>query len=197
MSEKTMRAFYHITITGRLCYIFMCIERYLITLYPDRDWTIVAEKMWQWTAHSPWDESCDIYSEVVPEYIFEFDGYEETNRCEYEGKLKREDYEETTSLFRGITNSDDKDEICQVLVIPCRFSHFAECSSLPSIEKYTAELIDKLESILQKHGIQLPDKSALQPFTFKREEPMKSMESMATVWGNLVNTECLSIILNP
>ena len=37
--------FKNITMTGRMCYIFMCMERYLLSLYPDRDWTLVAKKM--------------------------------------------------------------------------------------------------------------------------------------------------------
>ena len=39
MNEPASERFYNITMTGRLCYIFMCIERYLTTLYPERDWT--------------------------------------------------------------------------------------------------------------------------------------------------------------
>lgn len=91
MKESIIKDFYNITMNGRLCYIFMCIERYLTQLYPERDWTPISKRMWQWTTHW-WDESSDIYSEAVPEYILEFEGYEKTNELVYDGNLKMEDY---------------------------------------------------------------------------------------------------------
>lgn len=51
MSKNAKEEFYNITMTGKICYIFMCIERYLVDKYPDRDWTPVAKHMWQWTEH--------------------------------------------------------------------------------------------------------------------------------------------------
>ena len=38
----------NISLTGRLCYLFMCIEKFLVSCYPDRDWTPAAKKCWQW-----------------------------------------------------------------------------------------------------------------------------------------------------
>lgn len=53
-----------------MCYIFMCIERYLLALYPDRDWTLVAKKMWQWPAASCWhDDEWDAYISIMPELV--------------------------------------------------------------------------------------------------------------------------------
>lgn len=49
----------NLSLTGRLCYLFMCIERYLSICYPDRDWSLVAEKCWQWT-NKYWNDGCDI-----------------------------------------------------------------------------------------------------------------------------------------
>ena len=51
-----MGFFKNISITGRLCYLFMCIEKYLISMYPDKDWTVVAERLWLWT-ETYWDEA--------------------------------------------------------------------------------------------------------------------------------------------
>ena len=67
-----------LTLTARLCYVFMCIEKYLITIYPDKNWSPVAKRMWSWT-NFYWNEGWDNYSVVVPEFILEFDSYEETN----------------------------------------------------------------------------------------------------------------------
>jgi len=194
LSENIIKEFYNITMTGRLCYIFMCIECYLITLYPDRDWTPVAKRMWQWTSHW-WNESWDIYSEAVPEFILQFDSYEETNERSYDGNLKKEDYEEITALFKGITNGDGKDELCKVLMIPSDFGSTCEGMSASGAEPYVAELIDDIENILQKHNILLPDKKILQSFTYERGKPA-DRNKKAPVWGDFENTEYLSVILN-
>ena len=29
----------NLSLTGKLCYLFMCIEKYLVTCYPDKDWS--------------------------------------------------------------------------------------------------------------------------------------------------------------
>ncbi|MDE6318273.1 MAG: hypothetical protein K2M22_00880, partial [Lachnospiraceae bacterium] len=54
----------NISLTGRLCYLFMCIEKYLVSVYPDRDWMPVAKKCWQWTSVF-WNEGCDEYDKIV------------------------------------------------------------------------------------------------------------------------------------
>lgn len=32
-----------LSLTGRLCYLFMCIEKYLTLCYPEREWGVVAK----------------------------------------------------------------------------------------------------------------------------------------------------------
>ena len=194
MSESTIKDFYSITMTGRLCYIFMCIERYLTSLYPNRDWTPIAKRMWQWTTHW-WDESWDIYSEAVPEFILEFDSYDETNERSYEGKLNKDDYDEITALFKGITNGDGTDELCKVLIIPSEFGSVCEGTCVKGAEPYVAELIDEIEGVLIKHNITLPDKSLLSRFQYERGKKVGRMEKEPG-WGDFENTEFLSIILN-
>lgn len=101
-----------LSMTGRLCYFFMCIEKYLITCYPKRDWTPVAKRCWQWT-NDTWDIGCDIYSPVVPEFLLEFDNYEETNRRAFDGELSKSDYLALINLYNVwrdnifVTNGQD------------------------------------------------------------------------------------------
>ncbi len=67
--SNTDKRFDNITMNGRMCYIFMCIERYLLALYPDRDWTPVAKRMWQWTSYCCWtDDGLDIYEKTIPSW---------------------------------------------------------------------------------------------------------------------------------
>ena len=112
--ELSMDFFKNISITGRLCYLFMCIEKYLVSLYPDRDWTIVAERLWIWT-EKYWDEAQEESYQIIPEYLMEFDTYEETNSRCFDGKLSRELYEKLIRLYDGITDGKSDDEINQVL----------------------------------------------------------------------------------
>ncbi len=192
--ERIIKEFYNITMTGRLCYIFMCMEKYLVTLYPERDWTPVAKRMWQWTENW-WDEAWYIYSIAVPEFIMEFDTYEETKEREYEGNLEKDDYEEMTALFRGITDGKGNDELCEVLMFPIDFGCICEGTCISGAEPYVAELIEEIETILKKHNISLPDKSVLQHFVYERGKPVAWGEK-APGWGEFENTEYLSIILN-
>ena len=194
MSESTIKDFYNITMTGRLCYIFMCIERYLTTLYPERDWTPIAKRMWQWTTHW-WNESWDIYSEAVPEFILQFDTYEKTNELAYDGNLKKEDYDEITALFNGITDGSGTDELGWVLKIPIDFGSECEGTCVNGAEPFVAELIEDIESILKKHNIPFPNRTSLSHFKYERGKPVKRGEKEPG-WGDFENTEFLSIILN-
>ena len=54
------RAWKKLSLTGRFCYLFMCVETYLVTRFPERDWTPVAKRCWQWT-EDYWDKGWDIY----------------------------------------------------------------------------------------------------------------------------------------
>lgn len=194
VSDSNIKGFHNITMTGRLCYIFMCIERYLTTLYPERDWTPVSKRMWQWTTHW-WNESWDIYSQAVPEFILEFDTYEETNERSYEGNLDKDDYDEITALFRGITDGKGTDELCQVLMIPSDFGSICEGSCVEDAEPLVTELIEDIESILKKHNIPFPDRASLSHFEYERGKPV-GREEKEPGWGDFENTEFLSIILN-
>jgi hypothetical protein len=196
MRDSTINDFYNITMTGRLCYIFMCIERYLTSLYPIRDWIPVAQKMWQWTTHC-WDESWDIYSEAVPEYILEFDSYEETNRQNYDGRLSKNHYDSVTALFKDITdrNGDNADEFRRILMIPSDFGSICDGTSFKAAEPLVAELIEEIECILNRHDIPLPDKTLLNRFQFDRKSPL-SPDEKNLGWGDFENTEFLSVILD-
>lgn len=191
--KRVLNDFYSITMTGRLCYIFMCIERYLVTLYPDRDWTPISKRMWQWSDHW-WDEAWDIYSEAVPEFVLQFNTYEETNSRAYDGKLNKKDYDEIVSVFNGITDGKGNDELSRVLMIPSDFGSTCEGTCISGAEPLITELIEEIEDILQKNNIPLPDKSVLQHFIYDRGKPVARGEKEPG-WGDFENTEYLSIIL--
>lgn len=188
---QDMQQFENITLTGRLCYLFMCVERYLVTLYPQKDWKPIAKRMWQWTNQEYWETAWDVYSEIVPEFILEFDIYEETNTRAYDGNLKKEDYDEITVCFKGITNGNADDEICEVFMIPSDFGSLCEYSSFSYVDSGTLDFLKQMRIILEKHHIAFPDMSFMDNFRFDRNHSNEREK-----WGKRVNTEYLSIILN-
>ena len=125
----------------------------------------------------------------------EFKWFDETNEWSYDGKLKKEDYDEIVKCFSGITKGNAEDEICKVLMIPFDFGSICEGTCISGAEPYVQELIKDIERILSKHNIPLPEKSKLKPFIYNRGKKRR-IDEKEDGWGEVCNTEYLSIILN-
>lgn len=204
--DKKMQEWKSISLTGRLCYLFMCIERYLVFCYPDRDWTPVARKMWVWT-EGYWDEGLERYQHVVPEFLLEFDNYKETNEREFDGELSEQDYNTLVKLYEGITNGSEEDEIDEVLMLPVDFNNFCEGTSFSWSDKPTIELIGKAQNILLRNGIDIPSIDMVSSFTIRQQEwgdlldeRLSHLIRMGLIsdkdeWGGNVDSTYLSIIL--
>ncbi len=136
-----MEFFKGISITGRLCYLFMCIERYLVSLYPDRDWTPVAERLWHWT-ETYWDDAQDVSDQIIPEYLMEFDTYEETNRRCFDGELSEDLYKQMMALYDGITDGNTEDEINRVLHTTVEWGSVCEGSGFYYADKPTLNCLE-------------------------------------------------------
>lgn len=182
---KLQEEFKGLSLTGRLCYLFMCLEKYLIACYPDRDWTPVAKRCWQWT-NEYWDEGWEIYSPVVPEFLLEFDNYEEANRRAFDGRLSENDYLELTNLFAGVTTGSQKDEINQILMLPINFGNACEGTNFASADEPTCAILHEAQQILLSHGISLPSTRQLKDMTAEKKNG----------WGDFGDSEWLSIIMN-
>ena len=180
--------------TGRLCRLFLCAERCLLTLYPTRDWSPVAERMRQWTAHS-WDVGQERCWEAVPEYILEYPSFEETRREGYGGELTEEACQSVTACFRGLTDGDPADELCRVLKLPDDFVSACEGSGFLRAERETQPLIEKMQDILLRRGIPLLDMGRLRPFRFDRARRPKQGEPEPG-WGGTAETAFLSEVLD-
>lgn len=175
----------NLSLTGRLCYLFMCIERYLSICYPDRDWSLVAEKCWQWT-NKYWNDGCDIYSVVVPEYILECHSYEESNLF-FEGKISENEYSILKSLFSGLTTGSPEDEINQVLMLPIEFNKECECTNFDEADRPTFDILHEMQGILSLHDISFPDINNIHNMTIDQRSG----------WGYFTDSKYLSIILKP
>ena len=164
----------------------MCIEKYLTLCYSEREWALVAKKCWQWT-NVYWNEGCDIYSVVVPEYLFAFDDYEKTNTLVFDGKLSRKDYLELTDLFAGLTTGNSEDEIDQVLMLPIEFNNECECTDFDNANIPTLNILYKMLHFLSLHNISFPSVDSVQNMTSDQKNG----------WGNFVDSEYLSMIIQP
>ena len=176
------REWKRLSLTGRFCYLFMCVETYLVTCFPERDWTPVAKRCWQWTKDY-WDKGWDIYSAVIPEFLFEFDGYEKTNAVNYNGMLSEKDYQELTALFVGLTTGNAEDEINQLLMLPIEFCNACDGASLDYAFQETIGVFRDMQKLLSKHGIPFPDISKIRH--------MSAWDG----WGSFIDSEYLSIII--
>lgn len=177
-----------LSMTGRLCYLFLCIETYLTTRYPQKDWTPVAKRCWQWTK-SWWNDGWEIYSAVVPEFLFEFDSYEETNEKSFDGQLSQRDYIQLVNLFSGLTTGDKNDEINQLLMLPIHFGNGCEGVDFGYASNETMWILDEAEKILSSHHIPLPDMSRLEHLKISSKYGWNG-------WGDFIDSENLSLILN-
>lgn len=174
----------NISLTGRLCYLFMCIEKYLVSAHPDRDWTPLAKKCWQWT-NVFWNEGRDEYDKIVPSYLFEFDNYEETNEREFDGTLSKEEYDTFVKLYAGISNGRKEGDIERILMLPVEFNNFCECSDFCYADEPTLVIIQEAQSILGKHNIELPDFAKIKSLTVDQKNG----------WGDFMESEWLSEII--
>ena len=185
MTQVSSKEFFRkISITGRLCYLFMCIEKYLVSIYPDRDWTIVSERLWQWT-EKYWNEAQEESDQIIPEYIMEFNTYEETNKRCFDGGLSRELYDKLMRLYDGITNGNTDDEINQVLFTTVDWGTVCDGASFTGADAPTIGYLEWMELVLQRHSIELPDRELVANMT----------KDQKNGWGEFCNCRHLSIIL--
>lgn len=171
-----------LSMTGRFCYLFMCVEAYLVARFPELDWTPVAKRCWQWTKDY-WDNGWEIYSAVIPEFLFEYEGYEKTNVVNYSGTLTERDYWELTTLLSALTSGSPEDEINQLLMLPIEYSNLCEGASLAWASDHTMGVFRDMHQLLFKHDIPLPDISKIQHMP------------AGDGWGGFVDSEYLSIII--
>ena len=176
--------FSKISMTGRFCYVFMCIEKYLTEKWPDRDWTIIAEHMWQWTKQY-WDESWDIYSVIVPEYIMQHDSYEVTRDVDFDGELDQDVYNRLIDLYSDITDGQGTCDFDILMKIPCDMGNICDGAAFSSAERLVQEEMDIVFELLDRADVALPAIEKVNDFDV----------SIGNGWGGFMDTTYLSIIL--
>lgn len=54
---------------GRMAYVIMCVEKYLLNKYPNRNWKLFSEILWKSTS-TDWAFWTDMYSAYIPDVLW-------------------------------------------------------------------------------------------------------------------------------
>ena len=142
--EKITEKLRSISVVGRIAFIIMCIEKYLVAKYPQKDWSPLTEEMWRFS-DSYWDEWLYSFIDLLPEYINEYNNFEE-----YNGKYS---YDTFANLYADIKN--DVNELLNLL------TEFMELYMYTCVcefnESEFPKFIKKVLSYLIKNNIPIPD----------------------------------------
>jgi len=181
--SKTMNKLADVSMNGRMAYTLMCVEAYLVSKYPDRDWTIVSREMWKAT-NEYWDIFYDAFCELLPEIFLTYDSYNE----DLAKSISEEEFKIIKQLYAGITTgSEDEsnDEFAQMIRKPFDFCMAYEGTGIGDGSEGYA-IIKEAEKILTENGISLPD----------YHKVLFSSFSEKNGWGNDFDGRPLSVILN-
>lgn len=169
LTEKLMS----ISVAGRIAFIIMCIEKYLVVKYPEKDWSPLAEEMWRFS-DSCWDEWLYSFTDLLPEYIDEYSNFEE-----YNGKYS---YDTFVNLYADINN-----DVNELLVL---LTEFMELYMYTCVCEFTEsefpEVIEEVVGYLTKNNIPVPDVEKVSFSEFRQRHG----------FGDKFDGRYLSIILN-
>lgn len=178
-----MNKFSEISMNGRMAYTIMCVESYLITKYPDKDWSIIAREMWKAT-NEFWDDFYDAFCELLPEIFLTYDSYND----DLAKSISEEEFNTVKKLYDGITEGladNPSDELNFMLNKPYEIAMVYEGTVIGD-GKESFEIIENTEKILNSNNIPLPDYTKV----------LFSSASEKNGWGNFFDGTQLSIILN-
>ena len=152
------KAFNNISIRGRVAFGIMCFEEYVAVEYPDMDFAPVCELMWDIVSDRDYiDASAEKYMEIIPEYLYEFDAYEDAG-FEF---LSVEEFE---SMRKLIPSGDAALELIMHRIYDISMEHAYAAIEPPAKESIDLlfEVIEELES----RGVRVPGIEKVAGFSF-------------------------------
>ncbi|MBQ7567853.1 hypothetical protein IJT17_03520 [bacterium] len=173
-----------VSMNGRMAYTIMCVEAFLVNQYPDRDWRLIAKKMWAATTIN-WGDWPDIYCLFIPDLLLQYDDYDPK---EFMPFMTLHEFHLVRHLYAGITEGredDPKDVLNFMLNKPFEMAMVYEGTGIGDGHE-SFEIIDEAEQVLLEHNISLPDHNLVK----------FSPASEFNGWGYKFDGTHLSIILN-
>ncbi len=177
------KRFDSVSMNGRMAYIIMCVESFLVSKYPRKDWTFVSEIMWKATSEN-WGDWPEEYSTIIPDVLLQYETYDEE---ELGDSITETEFDTLKELYNGITEGiedDSSDELNYMLNKPYELAMVYEGSVIGD-GKESIRIIEESENILKKNNIPLPDYSRI----------LFSSSNELNGWGNDFDGRYLSIIL--
>lgn len=175
--------FENISMMGRMAYVIMCVEKYLLNKYPNRNWKLLSEILWKSTSTN-WAFWTDMYSAYIPEVVLDYGEY---SKKEFGNCYDEKTFQNLQMLYEGITSGsedDADDELNFLLNKPFEMAMVYEGTEIGDGEE-SFIIIEETERVLESNGIILPDVNAV---SF-------SNSSERNGWGNYFDGSFLSVIL--
>ncbi len=148
-----MKQFEGISLLGRISYAIMCAERYLTTIHPDRNWRPLFELLWSICDEGTfWDEWASKVLDVVPEYLFEFPTFEESDF----DHLDKGGYETMKSLL--VDHDAGTDALLEGIVDMEEAYAYTE---IGGVGEESLDILGSVIKVLEDAGILLPDPRAV------------------------------------
>lgn len=167
----TQKEFKDISIRGRVAYCINCLNNYLKAIYPDSDYSSVIDLACKITENNNYiDESTMAFTEIIPEYLYEFDNYEDAE-FEY---ISKEQYD---SFIRIIPKDDDD---LNTIMHSIRDIAWEYCyTSIDDGAKKNLKFIINTVEVLKSKKISIPDIDEYKRFIF----------SINDGWGDYISRD--------
>ena len=172
------------TLLARTAYVIMCFERYVISVYPNTDFTSVAAMMWQIVDGSDYlDEAAYRFSEIIPESLFEFSDYKSSG-FDY---LVQEQYDHFISVL------NDTDQVLNMIMLSVYDIAMSYCyTTVEPGAPITLPYLQKVIDVMETNNIELPDLNLLSEYTVTNPQS----ERKGDKWmGDNIDRKTLSILL--
>lgn len=166
-----------ISIRGRVAFGVMCFERYVMARHPGRDFAPVCRLMWDIVSDKDYiDASAEHYMEIVPEYLYEFEAYEDAG-FEFLGK------EEFESMRKLVPSDDPGLGRIMHSIYDIAMEHAYGAVEAPA--KASIDCVFEIVEVLENNGVALPDIGAVKDFSFEKSGG----------WGKPIDYRGLSLVL--
>ena len=209
------KAYIQLSLMGRLAYILMCIEAYLVKVHPERDWRVFAKAFWLFPSMdiSDW---LFLYKELMPDTAF----YKGKYSLDVQEYFSLDDYNNLKNQYHSIDKIKLK-KIDALLDIPFNVMSEYDCMVSDGDPEHFKNIFDTsnrnielVQRILSEHHIELPDVHKLDFLAIKNEALVQhftggnensenykkitclSVKDENDLWGGQFDGEALSIILN-
>lgn len=141
--------FSNISWRGRVAFAIMCLEQYLITKEPNKNWTPLSKKLWAITdGKMLLDEWSNRVIDLLPECFFAFKDYASSDFT----YLTEEEYNTFKNLYEGLG-----EDFSQLIEKVHEMEEVYAYTVIDDNGDKCAEVLEEIIQILEKNSISLPD----------------------------------------